>query len=263
MLRFSIIIPNYNKEPYIDECIQSIISQTIDKSKYEIIFIDDGSSDNSLKVVSKYDNINILHTNRLLAGGARNAGIQAAKGEYLIFIDSDDFLASNDVLEKLDKHIIGEDIVFLNFYRQTNSDVILVEEVKRDLNYHAEYLKTLGCPSKCFKKSVVTLFDEKCYYEDVYFTLFAICNSQTHSYFAEPFFTYRYVQGSITKTKEISCKKMTDVFIQISKLYYLCDLFPKYKESILNRIKKDRLKDRLDILDTYFETGRNTFYDKF
>lgn len=263
MLRFSIVIPNYNKEKYIDECIQSILNQTIDNSKYEIIFVDDGSSDNSLEVIAKYDNIKLLHTNRLLAGGARNAGIKEAKGEYLIFLDSDDYFCSNNVLENLDKHINNEDIIFLNFYRQTDAGTILVEETKQDLTCHAENIKTLGCPTKCFKRSVVTLFDEKCYYEDVYFTLYAICNSKTCSYFTQPFFTYRYVSGSITKSKEISSKKMTDVLIQISKLYYLCDLFPNYKENILRRIKRDRLKDRLDVLDTYFETGRNTFYDKF
>lgn len=263
MLRFSIIIPNYNKEKYIDECIQSIFNQTIDKSKYEVIFIDDGSSDNSISKISKYQEVKILHTSRLLAGGARNAGIKEAKGEYLIFLDSDDYLCSNDVLEKLDKHINGEDIIFLNFFRQTDTNTILIEEAKKDLAYHAENIKTLGCPTKCFKKSIVTLFDEKCYYEDVYFTLYAICNSKTYSYFSNPFFTYRYVGGSITKAKEISCKKMTDVLIQISKLYYLCDLFPEYKDNIVKRIKRDRLKDRIDILDTYFETGRNVFYDKF
>lgn len=263
MFRFSIIIPNYNKEKYIDECIKSILNQTIDKSKYEIIVIDDGSSDKSLEVLNKYTNIKLLHTNRLLAGGARNAGIKTAQGEYLIFIDSDDFLCSNDVLEKLDNHINGEDIVFLNFYRQKDHETILIEEKQEDLSYHAEYTKSLGCPSKCFKRDIITLFDEKCYYEDVYFTLYAICNSKTFSYFTKPFFTYRYVAGSITKNKEISSKKMIDVFIQISKLYYLCDLFPQYKDSILRRIKRDRLEDRLDILNTYYETGRNTFYDKF
>lgn len=263
MLRFSIVIPNYNKEKYIDECIQSILNQTIDKSKYEIIFIDDGSSDKSLEVVSKYKNIKIKKTNRLLAGGARNLGIKEASGEYLIFLDSDDYLCTNYILEKLDKHIKNEDIVFLNYYRQREKDTVLIEEIEGNTAYHVENTKGLGCPTKCFKKSIVTFFDEKCYFEDVYFTLYAICNSKSHSYFKEPFFTYRYVSGSITKSKEISSKKMIDVFIQISKLYYLCEQFPKYKDNLLKRIKKDRLKDRLDVLDTYFETGRNIFYDKF
>lgn len=263
MLRFSIIIPNYNKGKYIDECLESIDCQTIDKSKYEIIFVDDGSSDESVEIASKYDNIKILHTNRLLAGGARNAGIKQAKGEYLVFIDSDDFLCSNDVLEKLDNHIKGEDIIFLDFYRQKDDETVLIESGEGDLGYQIENIKTLGCPTKCFKRNIVTLFDEKCYYEDVFFTLYALCNSKSYSYFKEPFFTYRYVRNSITKTAEISSKKMTDVLIQLTKLYYLCDEFPEYKKNLLNRIKRDRLKDRLDILDTYFETGRNTFYEKF
>ena len=263
MLRFSVIIPNYNKGEYIKECLESVIYQTLDKSKYEIIFIDDGSTDDSVNIASEYENVKILHTNRMLAGGARNAGIKEAKGEYLVFIDSDDFLCSDDILEKLDKHIKGEDIVFLNFLRQTEEGTILIQEEQHDLGHQIEKIKTLGCPTKCFKRSIVTLFDEKCYYEDVFFTLYALCNSKTYSCFYEPFFTYRYVPESITKTKEISSKKMIDVFIQIAKLYYLCDKFPQYKENVLNRIKRDRLTDRIDILDTYFETGRNTFYERF
>lgn len=262
MLRFSIIIPNYNKEKYIDECLKSIYNQTLDRKKYEIIFIDDGSSDNSLEVASKYD-VKILHTNRALAGGARNTGIKVAQGEYLIFLDSDDFLCSNDVLEKLDNHITNQDIIFLNFYRQTENGTVFIETENKSLEYQIENIKTLGCPTKCFRREIVTLFDEKCYYEDVYFTLYALCNSERYSYFSEPFFTYRYVKNSITKTVDISAKKMIDVLLQITKLYYLCDEFPKFKQYLLSRIKRDKLKDRLKILDTYFETGRNTFYDKF
>lgn len=262
-MKFSIIIPNYNKEKYIDQCLKSIVNQTIDKDKYEVIFIDDSSSDNSLDIVKKYSDIKILHTNRLLAGGARNAGIKAAQGEYLLFLDSDDFLASDDVLEKLYNSINNEDIIFLNYNRQTKDGVVFMQEKKLDLKYQVENIKTLACPTKCIKKDIVTLFDEKVYYEDVYFTLYAICNSKTYGFFDEPFYEYRYVPGSITKTEEISAKKMIDVLMQITKLYYLCDEFPIYKESILNRIKKDRLMDRIEILDTYFEKGINTFYDKF
>lgn len=56
---------------------------------------------------------------------------------------------------------------------------------------------------------------------------------------------------------------MIDVFLQITKLYYLCDEFPQYKQALLNRIKKDKLKTRIDILDKYFSEGKNTFYDYF
>ena len=262
MLRFSIIIPNYNKGKYLDDCLKSIFNQSISSDKYEVIFVDDCSSDNSLEIANKY-NVKILHSNRLLAGGARNIGIKESKGEYLLFLDSDDFLASSTVLEELDRHIQGEDIIFLNSYRETKDGTILIEEKIEDLAYQIENIKTLACPTKCFKRNIITLFDEKCYYEDVYFTLYAICNSKTFSYFTKPYYTYRFVEGSITKCKEISSKKMIDVFIQISKLYYLCDEFPMYKINILNRIKRDKLIDRIDVLNTYFETGRNTFYDKF
>lgn len=263
MLFFSIIIPNYNKEKYIKDCLNSIYSQTLDKKYYEVLFIDDSSSDNSLNIVKNFPYVKVLHTNRLLAGGARNAGIKAALGKYLIFLDSDDFFASNDVLEKLYNQINDEDIIFLNYIRQTKNGMKFMQEKKLDLKYQVENIKSLACPTKCIKKEIVTLFDEKVYYEDVYFVLYAICNSKTYKYFDEPFYVYRYVPNSITKTDEISAKKMIDVFMQISKLYYLCDEFPQYKQALLNRIKKDKLKTRIDILDTYFSDGKNTFYDHF
>ena len=81
-VKFSIIIPNYNKEEYVADTLDSIFNQTY--KNFEVIVIDDASSDNSLEIIKKYDCI-ILHTNRLRAGGARNKGLDKATGDYIIF----------------------------------------------------------------------------------------------------------------------------------------------------------------------------------
>ena len=99
MYKYSVIIPNYNKEKYVKECLDSIFNQTLSKDMYEVIVIDDGSTDNSLDIIKNYD-VKLLRTNRKRAGGARNVGIDAAQGEYIIFVDSDDYLYSNEVFEK-------------------------------------------------------------------------------------------------------------------------------------------------------------------
>lgn len=88
--KFSIIIPNYNKGKLIKNCLDSIFNQNIARDKYEVIVIDDGSTDNSLEFIDEYD-ITLLKSNRLGAGGARNKGMEIAKGEYIILLDSDDF----------------------------------------------------------------------------------------------------------------------------------------------------------------------------
>ena len=92
----SVIIPVYNSECYLDQCIQSLQKQT--SRNFEMIFVDDGSTDESLKIIEKYANtdsrIRILKQNHEFAGAARNKGISAAKGKYLLFLDSDDFFES-------------------------------------------------------------------------------------------------------------------------------------------------------------------------
>lgn len=266
-MKFSIIMPNYNKGEYIEESLLSIYNQTLDKSQYEIIFIDDGSNDNSLEVVNNFldkNNLTILHTNRKGAGGARNVGIDNAKGEYIIFLDSDDYLANNAVLEKLSSQINGEDIIFLNFIKDKFGDITTIIDEKTDIKQKIAHTKFLGCPTKCFKRSLIgdTRFAEYRRYEDVSFTLTNLCKVKSYTYFDEPFFVYRKVQNSNT-TSEISGIAMTDVFLEISSLYYLCFNYPEYKDAVITRIKRDRLRLRLDILDELVETGKNTFNEHF
>lgn len=263
-MRFSIVIPNYNKGNYIKQCLDSIFNQTLDKSKYEVLFIDDGSADNSLEIVKNYD-VKLFKTNRKMAGGARNKGIENAIGEYILFLDSDDYLYSNDVLEKLDRYITNEDSINLPFIREYSYGEKIISDFGLSIEEKIEKSKLLACYTKCFKREFVKNFKflEECYYEDVSFSIEALCNIKKESDFPEPFIFYRYVENSITKTKEISAKKMTDVLIQIVRLYYLCDQFPQYAPFILKRIKNDRLNDRLEVLNEYFETGYNSFYDKF
>lgn len=105
-IQVSVIIPMYNVENYIEECISSIQKQTL--KNIEIIVIDDVSTDDSLQIVNKIARddirIHILSTNKNSgAGFARNLGIEAAKGEYCIFMDADDFYYDDECLEFLYK----------------------------------------------------------------------------------------------------------------------------------------------------------------
>lgn len=100
MIRLSIIIPFYNVEQYIAQCLDSVYRQDIPEEEYEVICVDDCSPDNSIAIVEEYakkhDNLVIVRNqyNRKL-GGARNAGMDVAKGEYIWFVDSDDFIEEN------------------------------------------------------------------------------------------------------------------------------------------------------------------------
>lgn len=262
-MRFSIIIPNYNKEPYLKECLDSVFNQTLDKSKYEVLFIDDGSTDNSLEIVKNY-NVRLFHTNRKMAGGARNKGIENATGQYILFLDSDDYLYSNDVLEKLDKHITDEDIINLPFIKEYSDCQKILGDYGLSLEEKISSSVFNAPFTKCVKRSLLNniRFIEEVYYEDVSYNVEILCNVKKESDFQEPVVFYRRALGSITKSDSITAKKMIDWFIQLTRLYYFCDQFPEYAPLILKRIKDNCLRERLDVLDKYFETGYNSFYEQ-
>lgn len=103
MKKISVIIPVYNMQKYIKQCLNSILSQSLEE--VEIICIDDGSTDNSYNILREYstehNNIIALHQNNQGSGLARNKGIGCAKGKYICFMDPDDYYAHDQVLEQL------------------------------------------------------------------------------------------------------------------------------------------------------------------
>lgn len=115
MIKFSIIIPVYNMEEYLKECLDSLINQTL--KDFEAICIDDGSSDNSLAILKEYANKDnrfvVISQKNQGQGVARNKGIDAAKGEYIAFVDPDDYI-QNNMLEH-----------FYKKFKETNATMIL------------------------------------------------------------------------------------------------------------------------------------------
>ena len=259
--KFSIIIPNYNKEEYIEETLNSIFNQTY--KNFEVIVIDDASSDNSIEKINKFD-VKLFHTKRKMAGGARNVGLDNATGDYILFLDSDDYFSSPTVLEELNNLITNEDIIFLNYTKDKFGEVTLVKEPKTSLEEKIENTTNLGCPTKCFKASILKeiRFPEEKRYEDINFSLEALCKTEKYTYFEDSFFTYRKVPTSNT-TAEIKDDTMIDILEELIKMYRLCTKYPKYKLNILSRIKKDRLKERLDILNHSLEFNENKFFEIF
>lgn len=117
MMLFSLILPVYKVEHYIGKCILSCLEQKgINSSEYEIILVDDGSPDHSidvaLDVVRKYPNyqVNVIHRENGGLSAARNTGLRVAKGKYVWFIDSDDWIAS-DSLSILKNIVEQEDAI--------------------------------------------------------------------------------------------------------------------------------------------------------
>ena len=120
MIRLSIIVPFYNVERYIEQCIRSMYDQDIPMEEYEVICVDDCSPDKSRAIVERlqkeYATLKLLcHTENKRQGGARNTGLREAKGKYVWFVDSDDYLVSN-CLRKMLKLAEDNELDLLQFY---------------------------------------------------------------------------------------------------------------------------------------------------
>lgn len=172
-ITFSIIVPNYNNGDWINETIESVLNQTY--GNWEMYIIDDMSTDNSIETIKKYTDkrINLIENKiKLYNGGSRNIGILKAKESnpdgYLLFIDSDDWLANNDVLKTLNDYIQGEDLITLDYqYYKNNKISGRGTHTYKDID---ELFMTIGSMCavwcKCFKVSIAPLFEFNTLMED-------------------------------------------------------------------------------------------------
>ncbi len=101
MPKFSIIVPVYNVEKYIEKCLNSIFNQSF--KDYEVIVVNDGTKDNSMDIVNKFD-VKVINQKNQGLSEARNSGVKAAHGDYLVFIDSDDYI-EKDLLKNINKSL--------------------------------------------------------------------------------------------------------------------------------------------------------------
>ncbi|MBQ8784417.1 MAG: glycosyltransferase family 2 protein [Alphaproteobacteria bacterium] len=130
----TVVIPVYNVEKYLEQCLDSVINQTY--KDIEIICINDGSTDNSITILEKYalsDNrIKIISQTNQGISAARNAGIKVATGKYITFLDSDDFL-SRDAIEKMVTAIENNYVDFVvcqaHAFAETEADYVRLEKM--------------------------------------------------------------------------------------------------------------------------------------
>lgn len=124
----SIIVPVYNVEEYVRPCLESIFKQDLDDSRFEVIIVNDGSTDRSMEmiadIIQAHSNITVINQENLSLSVARNNGIAVAKGEYIIMPDSDDLLTENSLSILLDKALETKaDIVEANYLIMNNQEI--------------------------------------------------------------------------------------------------------------------------------------------
>lgn len=132
MIALSIIIPVYNVEKYIRECIESIFKQSLDEESFEIIIINDGTKDRSIEtiedIIYRHKNITVINQENQGVSVARNNGIAAANGEYILMPDSDDLLIENSLKPLLEKAMETKvDIVVADYLEMRNEDIVFLK----------------------------------------------------------------------------------------------------------------------------------------
>lgn len=247
----SIIIPVYNVEQYLRDCLNSVVTQTY--PDYEVICVNDGSTDGSLAILeefqNKYNQIKVISQQNRGLSGARNAGIRAAKGDYLFFLDSDDWIEPN-TLEILAQKQRGEDLVCFNGRRvfedgRTEEPDSGIEETKlKGWEYYGKY--ALVRRKFHFVCSVLRLyrreyllehklfFEEGIYHEDNLFTPFACYYAQTVKVIPDCLYIYRIREGSITTT--INFKRIKDLIWVDNKLATFFNSISSIEKEQLNKI---------------------------
>lgn len=140
-MKITIIIPVYNAEKYLHKCINSILRQ--DFEDFELLLINDGSTDNSGEICDQYKiqdkRINVFHQINSGVSAARNKGIDNARGEWITFVDSDDYI-ENNYFETL-KYSIDSDWIFLNIDREINNEIITSLKFKNQKLNISDFIK--------------------------------------------------------------------------------------------------------------------------
>lgn len=231
--KISFVIPVYNAEKYLRECVDSIIAQDSFEN-IQIVLVDDGSSDASGAICDMYsdrfENIKAVHQKNSGVSAARNNGIAHSDGEYIAFADADDYLLPGILPKLIDAAEQSPDVIFFNFiseYKEFydyikypfNSGMLSADYIKKDV---AEFMLTDSSLNsvwnKLFKKSVITADnisfpEDKKYGEDKVFVLsfFAVCDN---AFFIPDFgYFYRYVKsGAIQKSRDNYIKNLYSDF---------------------------------------------------
>ena len=221
-MKFSIIIPAYNAEKEIHIPLESVYNQTF--KDYEVIVIDDCSKDNTYDVLQKYDNIKVLRNEKnLKAGGSRNRGIACAQGDYIIFLDADDYFAENTTLEKINE-VIGNDtpdIVYLGFriVGKIEEDWIPTEEnstfTRRARDWKYENVWDVCWNREFLNKNDIKFIENK-FFEDFNFYYKGIIKAQ--SYKVASFITHIYTMfKDDSMTSGINPEKLKDLYYNVNQ----------------------------------------------
>lgn len=290
--KLSIIVPVYGVEKYIDKCLNSLVKQSL--KEIEIIVVNDGTKDNSQKIIDKYvkkypDKIKSYIKENGGQGSARNYGLEKANGEYIGYVDSDDFV-EKDMYKKL-----------YNKAKENNYDIVVCGNYNVSEDYQNKNIDTfinnyntdleniffgkMAVWNKIYKRDILIKnkleFKEKVWYEDLAFTLKAIMNSNTFAFIDEPLYDYLIREGSTMNNSNvqrnleildafndilsyIQHNKKEEYFSKIEFLaidhIYISAIIRVLKAEADDKVKRETINKLIDYMNKKFPNYKNNKY---
>lgn len=243
-IEVSVIVPVYNVEEYLDRCLKSLINQEFDN--YEVIVVNDGSPDNSQTIIDEYvknypDKIISFEKENGGVSSARNYGLKKAKGKYVAFVDSDDYVSKNYLKILYDKAINNDsDIVICDMYKTfpNRKEIMRGKDNAISDNKKDQILSIPACWNKLYKKSLFIdndiYFPEISYGEDLATTIRLIISSKKITYVDKPLYYYIQRDNSLMNQKKYN-PKTKDIIksLDILKNYFIDNnYYDEYNEEL-------------------------------
>lgn len=246
-MRFSVIVPVYNVEQFLPKCLDSALNQTF--YDYEIVAVNDGSTDGSRRILSQYEQqsekIRVIDQENKGLGGARNTGIEYASGDYLVFLDSDDYLPAY-MLQEVDTYLQEYHLDILAFdcnQVDTAGNVLqlaTVADISDEYTSLSQKQFLLMEPTACLKayrRSLYTehgvFFPERLWYEDLA-TVFKLAPYANRiGYLKKPLYNYVQHEASITHNPDTTrMREIVTAFDSTLQYYREQNLFADFHDEL-------------------------------
>ena len=245
MSLISIIVPIYNTERYLDRCLTSIMNQTY--SLLEIILVDDGSTDGSTKIseqyISKDSRFRLIKQKNMGASVARNSGLNAAKGDYIMFVDSDDWVAPYMVealINDIQDHEVDMVISQVPLDKQFSKSMMIGKMEALPILLEGTWWSPYG---KIIKKTIIenVRFPKATISEDYVFMLHTILNCD-HIYYDSRCFYHREIREGSLSRLYISARKLEEFDNVAYVAHFIKENYPQFRKPAEARLAETSLK---------------------
>lgn len=240
MVKVSIIVPIYNVEKYLEKCLESLVNQTL--KEIQIILVNDGTKDNSGEIAKKYqekypEKIIYLEKENGGLSDARNYGIPYAIGEYVAFLDSDDYVESDmydemyNLAKKEQSDMVECDFIW-EYPNKSKQDIGAIYEGKKEMIEKVRVIAWNKLIRRTLLEETQICFPKGYRYEDTEFTYKLVPYLQKVSFLKKPCVHYMQREGSISNSQNERTREIFDILEHVISFYTEKGLYEQYKTEL-------------------------------